>query len=44
MEWAIRNKQPWPLIQRIEGVSYEEYRATKLRLREKRRTSERTSP
>lgn len=37
LEWAIKTKQSWPMIQKIEGVTYEEYRRVKLRLREERR-------
>lgn len=40
LEWAIRNKKPWPLIQRIEGVTYEEYRKTKERLRARNKVSQ----
>lgn len=42
LEWAIRNKQPWPLIKKIEGVTYEEYRRVKWRIRAERRAKDLT--
>lgn len=33
LDWAIKTKQPWPVIQSVEGCSYEEYRRRKLALR-----------
>ena len=42
LEWAIRNKQPWPLIQKIEGVTYEEYRRVKWRIRAEKKAKDDT--
>lgn len=37
--WAVRTKQSWQLIHRVEGCTYQEYRAIKDRQRAERRQS-----